>query len=39
MVFILALEGLLSDQTIAALLGAVIAYILSQIGKDEPPKQ
>jgi len=38
-VLILALEGLLSDQTTAAFLGAVVGYILSGIGKDEPSKQ
>jgi len=38
-ILILALEGILEDQTTAALIGAVIGYVLSGIGKDEPSKQ
>lgn len=38
-VLILALEGVLSGETTATLLGTVVGYILSGIGKDEPPKQ
>lgn len=34
-ILILSLEGILSDQTVATLLGAVVGYILSGIGKDE----
>lgn len=34
-ILILSLEGVLSDQTTATLIGAVIGYILSGIGKDE----
>ena len=36
---ILALEGLLEQQTVATLLGAVVGYILSGIGKDEKPER
>jgi F0F1-type ATP synthase assembly protein I len=35
-IFILALENILNAQTVSALLGAMIGYILSNIGKDEP---
>ena len=35
-ILILALEGVLSGQTTATLIGAVVGYILSGIGKDEP---
>jgi len=34
-ILILALEGILSTESTAALLGAIIGYILSGIGKDE----
>ena len=34
-VLILALEGILTNQTTAMLLGVVLGYILSGIGKDE----
>lgn len=37
-ILILALEEVLSGQTTATLLGAVVGYILSGIGKDEPNK-
>lgn len=37
-ILILALQGVLETQTTAALIGAVVGYILSGIGKDEPPK-
>jgi hypothetical protein len=36
-ILILAIEQILSDQTTATLLGAVVGYILSGIGKDELP--
>ena len=35
-VFILALEGILASETVGTLLGAVVGYTLSGIGKDEP---
>lgn len=34
-ILILALERILETQTTAALLGAVVGYVLSGIGKDE----
>ena len=34
-VLILALENILSSEAVATLLGAVVGYILSGIGKDE----
>lgn len=37
-ILILALEEILNTQTTATLLGAVVGYILSGIGKDEPSK-
>ena len=37
-ILILALEGVLENQTTAALLGTVVGYVLSGIGKDEKPK-
>ena len=38
-ILILSLEGILKGETVASLLGAVIGYILSGIGKDEPNKK
>lgn len=38
-VLILALEGILKGETVATLIGAVVGYILSGIGKDEPNKK
>jgi hypothetical protein len=38
-ILILALEGILDNQTTAALIGAIVGYILSGIGKDEPSKK
>ena len=38
-VLILALEGVLKGETVATLIGAVVGYILSGIGKDEPNKK
>ena len=35
-IFILSLENILNTQTVSALLGAMIGYILSNLGKDEP---
>lgn len=35
-VLILALEKIIMGETVATLIGAVIGYILSGIGKDEP---
>ena len=35
-VLILALEGVLGGETVGTLLGAIVGYILSGIGKDEP---
>ena len=35
-ILILALEDILEPQTVGALVGAVIGYVLSGIGKDEP---
>ena len=35
-ILILALEGILKGETVATLLGAIVGYILSGIGKDEP---
>ena len=35
MILILAIEGILNTQTTATLIGAIIGYILSGIGKDE----
>lgn len=37
-ILILALEDVLSSETVATLLGAAIGYVLSGIGKDEPAK-
>ncbi len=37
-ILILALEGILESQTVGALVGTVIGYVLSGIGKDEPSK-
>ena len=37
-ILILALEGVLENQTTAALLGTVVGYVLSGIGKDEKPR-
>ena len=37
-ILILALEDVLETQTTAALIGTVVGYILSGIGKDEPQK-
>ncbi|HDZ45392.1 hypothetical protein LCGC14_0193170 [marine sediment metagenome] len=37
-ILILALEGVLENQTTAALLGTVVGYVLSGIGKDEKTK-
>jgi len=37
-ILILALENVLSGQTTATLIGAIVGYILSGIGKDEPNK-
>lgn len=37
-ILVLALEGILGAQTTAALIGAAVGYILSGIGKDEPPR-
>lgn len=37
-ILILALEDVLETQTTAALIGAVVGYILSGIGKDEPQR-
>ena len=34
-VFVLALEKILSSETVGTLLGAVVGYILSGIGKNE----
>jgi len=34
-ILILAMENVLSDQTTAALIGAIVGYVLSGIGKDE----
>jgi len=34
-VVILALEGILETETVATLLGAIVGYVLSGIGKDE----
>lgn len=36
-ILILSLEGVLNGQTTATLIGAVVGYILSGIGKDESP--
>jgi len=38
-IFILALEKVLSSETVGTLLGAVVGYVLSGIGKDEPTKK
>ena len=38
-ILILALEGILENQTTAALIGAIVGYVLSGIGKDEPSKK
>lgn len=38
-ILILSLEGILKGETVATLLGAVIGYILSGIGKDESHKK
>lgn len=38
-ILILALEDVLSGQTTATLIGAIVGYILSGIGKDEPNKE
>ena len=35
-ILILALEGVLEGETVATLLGAIVGYVLSGIGKDEP---
>ncbi|MEN8107353.1 MAG: hypothetical protein ABFS22_05030 [Pseudomonadota bacterium] len=35
-ILILALEGILENQTTAALIGTIVGYVLSGIGKDEP---
>lgn len=37
-ILILALNGILENQTTAALLGTVVGYVLSGIGKDERAK-
>jgi hypothetical protein len=37
-ILILALEDVLGNQTTAALIGAIVGYVLSGIGKDEPTK-
>ena len=37
-ILILALEGAIDNSTVAALIGAIVGYILSGIGKDEPNK-
>lgn len=37
-ILILAIEGVLEPQTVGALVGAVIGYVLSGIGKDEPSR-
>ncbi len=37
-ILILALEGILESQTVGALVGTVVGYVLSGIGKDEPSK-
>jgi len=37
-ILILALEGVLENQTTATLIGTIIGYVLSGIGKDEPSK-
>ena len=34
-IIILALEGVLGTESTAALLGAIVGYVLSGIGKDE----
>ena len=38
-IIILALEGILSEETTATLFGTIIGYILSGIGKDEAEKK
>jgi hypothetical protein len=38
-ILILALEGVLENQTTAALIGTIVGYVLSGIGKDEPSKK
>jgi hypothetical protein len=38
-IVILSLEGILEGQTTGTLLGAVIGYVLSGIGKDERGKR
>lgn len=35
-VLILSLEGLLSSEIVSTLFAAVVGYVLSGIGKDEP---
>ena len=35
-ILILGLEGILNSEVVATLFGAVIGYVLSGIGKDEP---
>ena len=35
-IVILALEGVLESEVVGTLLGAVLGYVLSGIGKDEP---
>ena len=37
-VLVLAVERILESQTVATLIGAIVGYILSGIGKDEPQK-
>ena len=39
MILILALEGVLENQTTATLIGTIVGYVLSGIGKDEPSKK
>jgi len=34
-ILILALEGVLENQTTSALIGTIVGYVLSGIGKDE----
>ena len=38
-ILILAVERILESQTVATLIGAIVGYILSGIGKDESRKQ
>jgi F0F1-type ATP synthase assembly protein I len=37
-IIILSLESILSEQTTGTLVGAIVGYVLSGIGKDEPTK-